>query len=57
MTEQLIFESEIDFKTLLSREQLIGQRNGLATAESWFDGRMIEIDAEIAKLEKSGANE
>ena len=51
--EQLIFETEIDFKTLLSREQLIGQRNGLSTAEAWLDGRLIEIDAEIAQLEKS----
>ena len=34
LTEELIFGSEIDFKTLLSREQLIGLRSGLATAEA-----------------------
>ena len=51
--EELIFTSEIDFKTLLSREQLIGQRQGLQTAEAWLEARQIELDHEIAALERS----
>ena len=42
-----------DVGTLIEREQLIGQRRGLETAAAWLEGRLIEIDAELTKLEKT----
>lgn len=49
-TEQLIFTSEINLNSLLPREQLIGTRNGLQTAEVWLEGRLIEVNNELAAL-------
>lgn len=52
-TEQLIFGHDVNLNTIFTVVQFIGQRNGLAAAEAWFEGRLIEVNEQLAALNKS----
>ena len=53
ITEQGIFSADrLDLTGIATILSLIGQRNGLISAESWFEGRIIELNQEIAALNK-----
>jgi hypothetical protein len=55
MIENEIFQAspeQLNIGALVAREQLIGMRNGLLAAESWFIGYIIELNRKIAEENK-----